>query len=77
MFERRLREVVRNAVIDALRRHRMLARLRCGACVHFDKNEPPPGCSLRDLPDLGTEAKPNPWFPALFGAALTSGVVVV
>ncbi len=58
----RLREMTRNAVIDALRSHRLVTRIRCGACIHFDKETPPPGCHLEWLPDIGTEAKPNPWY---------------
>ncbi|MAG58812.1 MAG: hypothetical protein CMJ83_21190 [Planctomycetes bacterium] len=58
----RLREVVRNAVIDALRRHKLVTRIRCGACVHFEKATPPPGCHLQWLPDMGTDTEPNPWY---------------
>lgn len=61
-LDRRLREMVRSALIDALREHRLVTRIRCGACAHFEKATPPPGCHLEWLPDLGTEARPNPWY---------------
>jgi len=57
----RMRESVRNAVIDALRHHKLVTRIRCGACVHFSSDSPPPGCHLEFLPNLGAEAAPNPW----------------
>lgn len=34
-LKRRIAEVVRNGVIDVLRHHRLVTRLRCGACQHF------------------------------------------
>ena len=58
----RLREAVRNAVIDALRHHKLVTRIRCGACVHFVNDSPPAGCRLESLPDPGMGRRPNPWF---------------
>jgi DNA-directed RNA polymerase specialized sigma24 family protein len=58
----RIREMVRNAVIDTLRHHRLVTRIRCGACINFDTESPPPGCHLPFLPDFGSETRPNPWY---------------
>lgn len=64
VLERRLYEMARTGLIDALRHHRLVTRVRCGACVHFGSDPPPAGCHLPLLPDLGTEARPNPWYGA-------------
>jgi DNA-directed RNA polymerase specialized sigma24 family protein len=62
ILERRLREVVKNGVIDALRQHKLITRLKCGACIHFEREPPPQGCHLKFLPNLGTASAPNPWY---------------
>jgi len=61
-LKRRLGEVVRNGIIDALRQHKLIARLKCGTCVYFEKDPPPKGCHLKFLPSLGTPGEPNPWY---------------
>jgi RNA polymerase sigma factor (sigma-70 family) len=57
-----LRSVVMNLVTDLLRRERIVAKKRCGACVHFGQEEPK-GCreaAVRD-PSCGIPRE-NPWF---------------
>ena len=60
VLERRLREMMRSRVIDALRHHGLVARMRCGSCVHFERGSPP-GCGLALLPGIGEADRPNPW----------------
>ena len=62
VLQRRLKRVVQNAVIDVLRHHKLITKLKCAACVHFETDPPPQGCHLRFLPSLGTEREPNPWY---------------
>ena len=61
-LRRRLREIVRNAVIDCLRKHQVITKIRCGACVNFDKEELPPGCQLPFLPAFSEDSVRNPWY---------------
>lgn len=56
-----LAHFVRNHVIDALRRARVVTRLRCGACVRFIGVQPG-RCTLEFLPDIGEGLRPNPWW---------------
>ena len=62
VLQRRIRGAIKNAVIDSLRHHKLIVRLKCSACVQFAMDPPPEGCHLRDLPSLGTENAPNPWY---------------
>jgi len=54
--------VTANAATDLLRRERVVAKKRCGACAHY-ATAPPPGCRRETVRDAGTGvARPNPWF---------------
>ncbi|MBN1417451.1 MAG: sigma-70 family RNA polymerase sigma factor [Planctomycetes bacterium] len=54
--------VTANAATDLLRRERIVAKRRCGACAHYS-SAPPPGCRRGSVRDPATGvAHPNPWF---------------
>lgn len=68
VFWRWLRTVVFNCLTDLLRRERVVAKKRCGACAHFH-GAGSRGCGktvIRD-PSLGREIE-NPWFGEKVGA---------
>ncbi|MCB1282675.1 MAG: hypothetical protein KDB18_14225, partial [Salinibacterium sp.] len=60
-LDRWLERFARNAVIDHLRKARVITRLRCGACVHFSLR-PPNRCTLEFTGEESEGLRPNPWW---------------